>query len=207
MKKPSPILKHLKDIEKHTKSDGLNLLDLVSFFGEDGHFVFILFLIIPFVQPVPLFGLSTPFGLFIAVAAGFYALQKPPYVPKRWQTHSWCTKKLNKEIVLKIIIGAEKVFLFLEKYLRPRFAFVFKNIFQSLNIFLIIIHAMLLALPLPIPFSNSIPAWVILLQALAHLEKDGLLVLISYGLSIVSVIFFSGLFFGALQGWHWIVGS
>jgi hypothetical protein len=34
--------------------------------------------------------------------------------------------------------------------------------------------------PLPIPFSNSIPAWAVVLLTIGMMEKDGLCVLLGY---------------------------
>lgn len=45
---------------------------------------------------------------------------------------------------------------------------------------LLILNSILLALPLPIPFSNALPAWMIFFQALGHLEEDGFFIVLSY---------------------------
>jgi hypothetical protein len=71
---------------------------------------------------------------------------------------------------------------------------------RILNGFLLAIHGILMALPLPIPGSNSFPAWSILLIALAELEEDGILLWIGYLVSIASFIFFASLAWGAQAG-------
>jgi hypothetical protein len=53
----------------------------------------------------------------------------------------------------------------------------------------IIIAGLALMLPLPIPFSNSIPAWAIVFLAIGMMEKDGLFVLLGHLTAIVTWIF------------------
>ena len=69
---------------------------------------------------------------------------------------------------------------------------------------LLITNAVLLALPLPIPFSNAIPAWMILLQSLAHLEKDGLFIILPYVQTAVCVFYFLILAKGVGAGLNFI---
>jgi hypothetical protein len=56
----------------------------------------------------------------------------------------------------------------------------------------IIIASLGLMLPLPIPFSNSIPAWAVVLLAIGRMEQDGLLVLLGH-LTVVATWVWIGL--------------
>lgn len=201
-KHQSPLIEHITELEKKAADKDVTLQDIVTIFGNDGHFVLILFFILPFLQPIPLFGLSTPFGLLISLVAFFYYLQKPPYLPKKWKGRT-----INRTTLLKIAEGAEKFFKKLERFIKPRLGFLFSEPFKTINILFIILNAILLALPLPIPFSNAIPAWVILLQAIGHLERDGVLVLISYVQAVLSLIFFTTLAYGLKTGIEFIDNS
>lgn len=194
-KRRSPFVDHLVEIEKKALNNRITLSDIVTIFGNDGHFVLILFFILPFLQPIPLFGLSTPFGLLIALVAFFSYLKKPPFLPK-----AWAHKTIDRSTVVKIAEGAEKFFRKLEKVIKPRLLWLFSEPFRTINIIFIIINAILLALPLPIPFSNAIPAWVILMQAMGHLERDGVLILVSYVQAIASFAFFFALAYGVKTG-------
>jgi hypothetical protein len=53
----------------------------------------------------------------------------------------------------------------------------------------IVIASLGLMLPLPIPFSNNIPAWAVVLLAIGMMEKDGLLVLLGHLTAIATWIF------------------
>lgn len=180
-----PLFDHLDEIEKRCLNGDLSLSEIFEIFGSDGHYVLITFLIIPFLQPVPLLGLSTPFGLLIAVVAVLAHLNRPPSIPKRWSQ-----RKISGAVILKIAEVSEKVFEKIFKILHPRMNFLFQRPFQLLNTIVFVVNALLLALPLPIPFSNAFPAWTIALLALAFLEEDGVFVILSYVLSVICLIYF-----------------
>lgn len=182
-----PLFDHLDEIEERCLKGDLSLQEIFEIFGADGHYVLMTFLILPFLQPIPLPGLSTPFGILIVTVAVLAYFKKPPWIPRRWSQ-----KKVAAPIVLRIAEGSEKIFEKLTKVLHPRMKFLFQGPFRSVNMILIVINAALLALPLPIPFSNSIPAWTIAFFALAHLEEDGVFVILAYlGSGACGIFFFS----------------
>jgi hypothetical protein len=71
----------------------------------------------------------------------------------------------------------------------------------------IVICAALLLLPLPIPFSNTIPAWGVMLVAGGLLERDGCFILAGYVATVLAVGYFAVLGFagkGAFDFvWQW----
>jgi len=48
---------------------------------------------------------------------------------------------------------------------------------------------LLLLLPLPIPFTNMIPAWAVVLLAAGMMQRDGLLVLLGHCMTLASWAF------------------
>ena len=53
--------------------------------------------------------------------------------------------------------------------------------------------ALLMSLPLPIPLTNLVPAYAILFLAIGLLEFDGLFILIGYGMTVATTIFFASI--------------
>jgi hypothetical protein len=47
--------------------------------------------------------------------------------------------------------------------------------------------------PLPLPLSNTLPVYGVLLLAMGNLERDGYAVLAGYAMVFLSVVYFSGL--------------
>jgi hypothetical protein len=142
----------------------------------------------PFLQPVPLLGLSTPFGGLLALLGLFQILGRgPAALPKRIRD-----RKIHAETINKILFYCEKLLLSLGGRGRilahPRIV--------GWHVFFM---GVLLALPLPIPFSNSIPAWGIVFSCLSVIESNGLFILLSYAFLIANVFFFGALVYVALQ--------
>lgn len=194
-KRKGPLQAHLDEIEDHCNQGEITLQTIFRIFGNDGHYVIILFLVLPFLQPLPLFGLSTLFGLLIAFVAYLSFVQRPPTIPKRW-----IHKKLPGSTVLKIAEVSERIFQKIAFILHPRWKGFFKGPFRMTNSALLILNAVLLALPLPIPFSNALPAYVIFFQALGHLEDDGLFIILSYIQTVLCLAYFGFLIFGVNSG-------
>lgn len=191
--KQGPFLNHLDEIESRCAKGDLTLQDIFDIFGPEGHFILILFLVFPFLQPIPLPGLSTLFGILIAIVACLRYIHKPPWLPKRW-----AQKRLPAQNVLKIAESSERIFRKL-KFLKPRMQLFLSEPFHGINILLLAVNALFLALPLPVPFSNAIPAWTIAIQTLAYLEDDGALIFLSYVGCTLCVAFFGVLGVKALS--------
>jgi hypothetical protein len=194
-KSRGPLLDHLDEIEARCLQGDPRLRDIIDIFGADGHYVLILFFILPFLQPIPLFGLSTPFGLVIAAIAVFAYLQKPAFIPARW-----AERKLSGATVKRIAEASERIFEKIGFLVHPRMKYMLEGPFKLLNAILLVFNAVLLALPLPIPFSNTLPAWMILFQTLAHLEEDGMFVLLSYVQTLLCLAYFSLILLGLGSG-------
>lgn len=191
----SRLLKAIELIEKESDHKSLTLGELVNLLGEMGHGILILLLCLFFLQPIPLPGISTPIGMIIIISSTLQFLNQKPWIPRRFRSREIPQKALHK------IAGiARKIWSRLEKYMHPRLLFLTRaRVFRFVNLLLLIVSAFLLALPLPIPFSNTIPAIVILSIVFAQLEDDGILVLFGYGASCVMILFFYSLGAGALS--------
>lgn len=143
-------------------------------------------LALPFITPIPLPGLSTPFGLAIAFIALRLALGQRPWLPMKLQR-----KELPAGFFNKVFAVAGKVIALLESFLRPRWSLLcVPRPAQQLHALLILISALVLLLPLPIPFSNSFPAWTILLLSAGLLERDGFFILLGYLACTLGVMYF-----------------
>jgi hypothetical protein len=179
-----PLLDHLDAIEAHCQQGDPKLRDILQIFGADGHYVIMFFMILPFLQPIPSFGLSAPFGLMVALVAVLAYRGRPPFVPKRWSERT-----VPSTMVLRIAEGSERVFEKISFLLFPRWSFLLKGHWRLLNTSIIVLNAILLALPVPVPFANAIPAWAILFQIFANLEEEGLFIILSYVQTIVFGVF------------------
>lgn len=185
----SRLLNAIDLIEKESATKGLTLGELVTLLGEMGHGILILLLCLFFLQPIPIPGLSTPIGAIIIISAVLQFMNKAPWIPK-----SFRHREISQKALHKVAVIARKIWARIERLLHPRLLFLTRNPgFRFLNLVILILSACLLALPLPIPFTNTIPAVVILSIVFAQLEDDGFMILFSYFMSVVMVAFFFSL--------------
>jgi hypothetical protein len=125
---------------------------------------------LPFVTPIPLPGFSIPFGVAVALIGARMALGQKPWLPQRILEY-----QLPPQFLGKLLRSASRVVRWIEYLLRPRLTFMQERVvFRRVAGLLIAISGLYLIIPLPIPFSNSLPAWTVLLLSAGALERDGL---------------------------------
>jgi hypothetical protein len=174
--RPTKLSDDLRSILDRAGGKALSLRQIVDILHGRGIDVVIIILVLPFCQPIPLPGLSTPFGLALMLVGLRIALRQRPWLPD-WMLR----REISNETLTKIINGAVAVAKRLEKLIHPRMRFM-KHwwSFNAVNGLAIVSSSFLLMLPLPIPFSNTIPAWSILLLALGMMEEDGAVIILGY---------------------------
>jgi len=164
----------------------VTLREVVGRLGGRGYSLLVILLSLPFITPIPLPGLSTPFGLAIALIALRLSLGQRPLLPHRLQR-----KSLPPGFLTRMLRVSGGVIRFMEKFLRPRMAILTHSAgMRQLHAFVMFLAACSLLLPLPIPFSNTFPAWVVLLMAGGLLERDGVFILAAYVMAFAGLAFF-----------------
>lgn len=172
----------------------LTLGEILEAVGSQGPALAAALLSLPFLQPIPLIGLSTPIGAALALLG--YELFKGSKVeiPQRIA---------NVRVSVGIVLRTTEYLASFERKLKPYLKSDAR--FESLLIrhFLggvIAFHGLLLALPLPIPFSNTMPAWMCFFAALTILFASPLLFFVSIAMLIVNVVFWAALTIGTIWG-------
>ena len=188
--KPRKLSEELAELRAVAGERAITLREVIQTLGGRAYLLLVLLLAIPFITPIPLPGLSTPFGLAIALIAFRLSLGQRPWLSRNLQR-----KELPAGFIGKVFAFSERLLRIFEKLLRPRLTFLTDTpLLVQLHAVLMLLAALALLLPLPIPFSNSFPAWAILLMAAGLLERDGLFILAAY------VVFTGGVFFFIFLG-------
>jgi len=165
----------LETLRARVKDKALTLAELKQALKGRGSAMLLILLALPFCF-VAIPGLSMPFGIAIGLIGVCLAFGREPWLP-RFIMH----RRLSTARSAQLLTGAIKVARQLERFVRPRFAFLHAGPGMLRLIGLgIVIASLGLMLPLPIPFSNSIPAWAVVLLAIGMMEKDGLCVLLGH---------------------------
>lgn len=143
-------------------------------------------LVLPFLLPISVPGTSTPLGLAVAVIAAQLAFGRLPWLPRRLLDRPLPAGFLTK--ALKVTQGVVR---FLERVLRPRgLAVTGARWLNGLHLCVVCVAALLLALPMPIPFTNTFPGWTILLFMCGLMERDGMCVAAGYAMMVASLVLF-----------------
>ncbi len=145
--------------------------------------------VLPFMQPIPLPGVSTLLGLVILLQGVGLMVARRPLLTKRMRE-----LRLPPERVLQFVKGARKVYPWFGWMIRPRGRRLLKGrpVRVLAGLYLVLLAAFL-SLPLPLPASNFIPALGIFLICLGLLEEDILILAIGalYATAFGQVLFFT----------------
>jgi hypothetical protein len=171
-------------------SDYITLEEFLEVTGDRGRLILCMILATPFLIPVSIPGSSIPFGIGIMFIGISFIFNKSliPQLILRY--------RIKKSTVLKILKGSISVLNKFEKIFKPRAqVLTTNNYIHSINGILLICTAFLLMLPLPVPLTDTLPAYSIFLMSAGILERDGYFIIISYALIVVTSVYFGLIFF------------
>lgn len=165
----------------------VTLQEVVDALGARASALLAVILALPFCSPISIPGLSVPFGMVIAVLAARFALGLPPWLPRRL-----IAVKLPPKFFRALLEGASKFIGIIERQLRPRWLWMTDSVrLRRLHMGLVCLGALLLLLPLGgIPFTNTLPALVVVIGTLGMLERDGVAVAVAYGFFLLTMVYF-----------------
>lgn len=191
---PTRLSEDLMRILAHAGGNPITLQEIIGILHGRGLNVLVLLLALPFCVPIPLLGISTPFGIALMFLGLRISLRKHPWLPK-WLLQ----RKIPYATLTKIIRAALTVTTRLEKVIHPRLKFFTRwDTFTVLNGLIITSSAFLLMLPIPLPFTNTLPAFAIVLTSAGMIEEDGAVILTGYLMAGISYTYVLSL---------WLVGK
>ena len=176
------------EIEESLRGRGLSLM--------------ILFLSMPFCLPIPLPGLSVPFGIALIILSFRLMIGERSWLPRRVREHPFASSQLR--MIVSACLPYAK---WIERCVRPRFWFHSMPLGREIISGTVMGSALILSLPLPVPFSNVMPALGIVFLALAWMERDGVACGVGLFFSLLSWLYV--LLIGKL-GWvgvHALIGK
>jgi hypothetical protein len=159
---------------------------LLDIFNRRGYGLVLLFLIVPSLTPIPIPGLGSAFGVLVAIQGLAMIFAVTPRLPKRI-----ARLRIKSQTTILICNGCCHLFKIVEKFIRPRLTVFSRQPFSFINGLLIFVGGCVLSLPLILPFSNFVPAFLVLLICLGTIEDDGLMILIGYLYFISFIILFA----------------
>ncbi|HTT57096.1 MAG TPA: exopolysaccharide biosynthesis protein [Opitutaceae bacterium] len=184
--RPRRLSEELMDLQGRFAERAVTLREVIVVLCGRAYLLLVILLALPFCAPVSLPGLSTPLGAVIALISLRLALGQRPWLPERLL--DW---RLPPGFFVRVFRVTARLLRFLETLLRPRAtAFVEARILRNLHAVVMLVAAGVLLLPLPIPLSNTFPAWTVILIAAGLLERDGAFVAAGYAMFAAGTAYF-----------------
>ena len=201
---PRKLSDELALILREFEVETVTLREVLGLLHGRGYVLLVMLLALPFCTPVPLPGLSTPFGLIIMIIGVRLAFGAKPWLPARL-----LNTRLPPKIFARVFAFTRKIILGFERLLRLRLLWLTATAGRlQIHAVPIVICATMLLLPLPIPFSNVIPAWGIILIAGGLLERDGAFILGGYVATLITLAFFTAIAVFGVEAvdflWSWV---
>ena len=163
----------LGELAVELRGDALMIISLIS--------------ILPFMQPIPIPGLSSVLGIIIVLQGVALIFTGKPMLTEKLKLVEIDPKKF--EIIYKAAVKFTKLSSKLANYPMP--SIVLSRANRIITGIWLILMAGFLSLPLPIPFSNFVPAIAIFFLALSILEEDLVLAICGQMISLaISVLIY-----------------
>ena len=179
--------------------------DILDIFHENGFALAMILFGLPIAIPLPWPpGFTTIMGtplfiLSIQMILGYRKMVLPQKISNF---------ELKNSTLIMLAKKSIPVLKFIELRLQSRFAFA-KSVYceQFIGIISLICSV---AIAIPLPFTNSIPAWGIVVMTLGLIKRDGLVIIAGFMVSVIgvliaiaamflSILAMKGLFYGAAQ--------
>lgn len=192
-----PLAETLIDVADSLPEDNISVRYLLSEIGEQGILLLCIIMVLPFMTPLAIPGVSTVFGLIIMLIGIGVILNRLPWLPGFVLDRPIPSKSLGA--ILRRGSGLVKK---IERFLRPRIpALTHRGTINRINGIALLWAGFVLILPFPIiPFSNFFPGLAILLLAIGMLTRDGVFVVLGYILTVVATVYLFGIVIAAVLG-------
>lgn len=193
LEKPRPISQVLIELKDQVPEEKVCTFDLLEALHERG-FGFLLFIFaLPAALPLPGLGIN----VVVALPLVFLTAQQAMGRHSIWIPEKMKYKSIDRTTFEGIVDKALPFVKKIEFFVRPRLGFITQGVFSVLIGILGLIMALSICVPLPL--TNTVPAFGIALMAVGVIMRDGLAVIAGalIGTAWVLMIFFVIIFLGA----------
>lgn len=171
------------------EGESICLSDLFARVGDRGFGLLLIVLSLPSALPLPAAGYSIPFGILLSIIALQMIRGAPaPVAPGRAGRVT-----LNRKLLERMSRGGIWLFGKIERLIRPRMRWIGQRSGRVLMGVLVLIMAGLMMIP--IPSTNTAPAFIVFLIGVGLSEEDGLFALFACVGGMLAVCFYAFLIY------------
>jgi len=180
----------LRRAREAIRGQSVTLRELLMQIGEQGLLIFCAVLALPFMLPVTIPFMSTICGVPMLLIGFAVTANRMPWLPDRVLNRS-----VPAQAIIQVLVRAESMALRFEHLVRPRLLGLSGSATMSALNGIVLLGAVgLLMMPLPLmPFANTLPAIGILLLCLGMAERDGVMLLLGYFVTLLSTAYIGAL--------------
>jgi hypothetical protein len=184
----------LRLVIEQMPEDSVSLGSLLDVFGDEGLLLLTALLVLVFLVPVSIPGVSTVFGAAILMIGISRLTGRPLWLPRRVRDRALPGKRVRAALVsgLKWVRRFERI----SKPHRLRQLAEQRGWLIVGNVAFISAAALLMAPLSFLPFSNTLPGIALLLYSIGFIQRDGGAVLGGHLAQVVSIIYFGGVLAG-----------
>ena len=178
-----PTSEFLRQVVRSKKADAITVDEIKVSLNERGFGILMTIFALPLSIPIPYIpGLTTILALPLLIFSSQLLLGiKYPWLPK------WILKKtIKRSFIALLIIKSSPIMKKIEKILRHRLEAVTEDTGARIIGFFAFLFSLAIALPLPL--TNLLPSFGILLMSFGMLGKDGLIAIIGILTGVIGLI-------------------
>jgi len=177
----------LRRLLREANGQAMTVREMVKILHGRGLQFVVILLCLPFLAPVTIPGISMPFGLAIALSGLRIAFGHRPWLPEFILNH-----RISFPVLEKMVHFGCAIYEKVEKVIRSRLHVLLDGPGMGMMVGLAIaLSGLFLSLPIPPPFplTNTIPGFAIICLSLGLMERDGVLILCGYALTVIAAIY------------------
>jgi hypothetical protein len=180
----------LRAVRESIRGESVTLGQLLELVGEQGLLLFVMLLMVPFLLPVSIPGVSTLFSMVVIFVGIGVVLNRLPWFPRRL-----LERRIATATLLPALDKGSQLLQRIDRVIRPRcLALTDGGSINRLNGVMLIVGGVLLLFPLGfVPFSNTFPGLAVLLLAAGIAQRDGVFIVLGYLMILVTVVYFCAL--------------
>ncbi len=186
----------LHEVANSFSGETVTLREIIGDIGEQGLLLICIFLMIPFMFPVSIPGVSTVFSSVVILTGVGVMLNRVPWLP-----NFVLKREFDTQMIVNALNRGAKLISRIDKFIRPRLPLLTENVaITRIHGMALILAGLLLVLPLSfIPFSNTLPALAVVFFSAGLIQRDGVCILLGYATLALSMFYFGGLTVAAVM--------